>query len=102
MADGGTYYAYALVSETTGEIYIGQTDDLAKRLAQHNDPDYTITVHTKRRRGPWRLIYSEECPTRAAAMKREKQLKCGAGRRFIHGLMAEQQGANGHAPVGGC
>ena len=102
MADSGTYCAYALVSETTGEIYIGQTNDLAERLAQHNDTGYASTRHTKRRRGPWRLIYSEECPTRAAAMKREKQLKCGAGRRLVHGLMQGQQDATGHASPGGC
>ena len=96
------YCVYALVSDSTGDIYIGQTDDLAKRVAQHNDPDYSITLHTKRRRGPWKLIYSEECPTRAAAMEREKQLKCGAGRRFVRSLMAKQQDANGHAPPSGC
>ena len=35
-----------------GEIYIGQTSDLNRRLAQHNDPDYRGTLHTKRHVGP--------------------------------------------------
>ena len=96
------YCVYALVSDSTGDIYIGQTDDLAKRVAQHNDPDYSITLHTKRRRGPWKLIYSEECPTRAAAMEREKQLKCGAGRRFVRGLIEIRGPTDGHAHGSGC
>ena len=83
-----SFWVYVLQSETTGEIYIGQTHDLAMRLAQHNDPDHDLTLHTKRRKGPWRLVYSEECPTRSAAVRRERQLKCGAGRRFIRGLLA--------------
>ena len=97
-----SYHVYVLVSETTGETYAGQTDDLAKRLAQHNSPDYTITLHTKRRPGPWQLIYSEECPTRAAAMKREKQLKSGAGRRFIRSLIDGAARPSRRPPGGGC
>ncbi|MBX3178125.1 MAG: GIY-YIG nuclease family protein [Candidatus Hydrogenedentes bacterium] len=40
------YYVYVLRSESTGKIYIGQTSHLEKRLAQHNDPDYTFTMYT--------------------------------------------------------
>ena len=48
-----SFSVYVLQSETTGEIYIGQTHDLATRLAQHNDPEHDFTLHTKRRRAPW-------------------------------------------------
>ena len=60
---------------------------MAKRLAQHNSPDYAIALHTKRRRGHWRLVYSEACASRSAAMKREKQLKFAGGRRLIQSLV---------------
>ena len=82
-----SFWVYVLQSETTGEIYIGQTHDLDMRLAQHNDPAHDLTLHTKRRKGPWRLVYSEDVPTRSTAMRRERQLKCGAGRRFIKKLL---------------
>ena len=80
------YHVYVLVSETTGKTYVGQTQDLTRRLEEHNDPDCVGTLHTKRHVGPWRLLYSESCSTRSAAMKREKQLKSGSGREFVRSL----------------
>jgi len=68
---------------TTGQTYIGQTSNITRRLEQHNDPNFELTLHTKRRKGPWELIYSEEYETRAQAMKREKWFKTGRGREFI-------------------
>ena len=82
------FWAYVLQSESTGQIYIGQTNHLHARLQEHNAPDFRGTLHTKRRPGPWRLVYSEECATRSDAMRREKQLKTGSGRRFIRQLLA--------------
>ena len=87
MNEEDQYWVYVLVSETTGETYVGQTEDLDRRLREHNDPDCTGTLHTKRHAGPWRLMYSEPCSTRSAAMKREKQLKSGSGREFIRSLL---------------
>ena len=72
-----------LQSITTDEIYIGQTSNLLKRIMQHNDPYDRLTLHTKRRRGPWRLIYTELHNDRCSAMKREKELKSGKGREWI-------------------
>ncbi len=43
-----SFWVYVLRSEATGEIYIGQTHDLDMRLAQHNDPDHDLTLHTTR------------------------------------------------------
>ena len=77
------FYVYILQSATTGEIYTGQTSHLINRLQQHNDPSYTGTLHTKRRKGPWVLIYKEEFSTRAEAMNREKELKTGKGREWL-------------------
>ncbi len=77
------FFVYILQSESTGKIYIGQTNDLDRRVAQHNDPDFKLTLHTKRNRGPWKLIHSEEYPTRREAMRREKYLKSGQGREWV-------------------
>ena len=77
------YTVCVLASETSGEIYVGHTADLAVRLQQHNDPDYRLTLHTKRRPGPWRVVHAEPSETRQAAMRRERELKSAAGRRWI-------------------
>ena len=67
--------------------YVGHTDDLPKRIAQHNDPKYTLTTYTKKHKGPWLLVYSETFSTRADAMKREREIKAKKSRRFIEELI---------------
>ncbi|MFN8252957.1 MAG: GIY-YIG nuclease family protein [Ferruginibacter sp.] len=36
---------------------------------------------------PWKLVYKEEYPAKAAAMQREEELKTAAGRNFIRTLI---------------
>jgi putative endonuclease len=76
------YYVYVL-RNPDGKTYVGQTNDLERRLHQHNDPECKGTLHTKRHPGPWTLLHSEELPTRSAAMRRERELKTGKGREWI-------------------
>jgi len=71
-------------SITTGRWYIGQTEDLERRLAEHNNREHNVSKYTSRHKGPWRLIYHEERPTRSEAMERERWLKSGIGRRWIN------------------
>ena len=78
------YWVYVLISECTGKRYVGQTGDLARRLAEHNTPQHNPRKHTSRNQGPWRLVLSEEYLTRAEAMRREKWLKSGAGREWLN------------------
>ena len=66
------YYVY-IVESDKGKRYIGQTNDLKRRLVQHNTPS-KYSYWTKRGKN-WRLIHREEVPTRTEAIKREKQLK---------------------------
>jgi len=77
------FYVYVLKPLTAGKIYIGQTSNLTKRIQQHNDSTNKFTLYTKRNPGPWDLVYKEEYPTRARAIKREKQLKLGKGRDWL-------------------
>jgi putative endonuclease len=77
------FFTYVLVSRSTQETYVGQTEDVARRLLEHNDPLNRRTFHTKRPPGPWLLAYSEMHDSRAAAMKRERFLKTGKGREWI-------------------
>ncbi|MFL5376784.1 MAG: GIY-YIG nuclease family protein [Myxococcales bacterium] len=55
-----------------GTLYAGATTDLARRVAAHaagKGARYT------RGRGPLVLAWSEEVPDRAAALRRENQIK---------------------------
>jgi len=53
-------------------LYTGVTNDLDRRIAAHNDG--TGAKYTKGR-GPVRLLYSEESPSRSDAQKREYSIK---------------------------
>jgi putative endonuclease len=77
------FFVYVIYSETSHKTYIGQTDNLKKRINQHNDPQNRFSLFTKRNKGPWVLVYSEEFVSRKAAMSREHYFKSGSGRRFL-------------------
>ena len=79
-----TFCVYILRSETTGQIYIGHTSDLERRLREHNDHKLGKGRYTRKQKGPWRLVYAEEMQSRSEAMMREKFLKSGQGRELIH------------------
>ena len=73
-ADGGMYRksmiysVYILYSDTSNTYYIGFTANLADRLGRHNKGRSKSTKFGV----PWRLVYREECNTRAEAVQREK------------------------------
>ncbi len=81
------YYAYVVRSESTGKIYIGQTEDKDKRLRQHNDINFDRRSYTKLNKGPWKLVYQEQYETREEALRREKYLKSHHGRDWLRNVM---------------
>ncbi len=76
---GSFYYTYVLMSRKDRQLYIGWTDDLRKRATQRNQG----LVQTTKTRTPFVLIYYEACLDKASAVKREKVLKTGFGRKFL-------------------
>ncbi len=78
------YKVYALYSRKIDRLYVGQTQDLEKRLREHLGG---VSIYTKRT-DDWELIYTEEYTTRGQAIKREKQLKSAKGREFIRNRLA--------------
>ncbi|MCK4873610.1 MAG: GIY-YIG nuclease family protein [Phycisphaerales bacterium] len=74
------FFVYVLRSDSTGRRYVGQTSDLQRRVAEHNDHDHNPSKFTSRNPGPWLLVYSEQRATRSEAMQREKWLKTSVGR----------------------
>ncbi len=65
-----------------GRFYVGSTDDLMRRLAEHNDPSRDKSKYAAKN-GPWRLLWSEPHETRSAAMDRERQIKRMKSARWI-------------------
>ena len=85
-----SYWVYIIQSQSTGKLYKGQTLDLKKRIERINADESGPMRYTHKQKGPWRLIYSEENPTRAKAMKRERFLKSGQGREWIKANILKQ------------
>ena len=82
------YFVYIL-RNPQGILYKGQTNNLQKRIEQHNAED-DFASYTKNR-GPWTLVYTEECATRSDARTREKFLKSGKGREFLVSLLSKKE-----------
>ena len=77
------FWVYVLFSETAHKRYIGQTDDLDRRVREHNTPEHNPMKFTSKHPGPWVLVYSEQYETRSDAMRRERWLKSGQGRAWL-------------------
>lgn len=73
------FYTYILESLKDGKRYIGYTNDLKRRLEEH---EKERSFSTKSRL-PFRLIYFEGCLDEEDAKRRERYLKTTQGRRFI-------------------
>ena len=73
------YDVYVLKSLINGRFYIGCTNNLARRLYEHNNGLSTYTKSTR----PFKLVYQEEFSTLKFARRREKQLKGGQGRQWL-------------------
>lgn len=78
------YYVYVIKNARSGKIYIGQTENLQKRLNQHNDQEFDKRAYTKLNKGMWNIVHSETLNTRREAIRREKELKSSRGRNFIY------------------
>lgn len=74
-----TYITYILESLKDNKRYIGYTNDLKRRLEEHEKGRSSST----KSRLPFRLIYFEGCLDEKDAKRRELYLKTTQGRRFI-------------------
>lgn len=67
-----TYFVYILLC-ADDTLYTGITNDLRKRLLEHNTSK-TGAKYTRSRR-PVTIVYQEKKRTRGAALKREARIK---------------------------
>jgi putative endonuclease len=91
--DSHTFWVYVL-ENSAGQFYVGSTADLQRRFQQHNDQSADACFKYTRARGPWVMRWSEAHPSRAAAVRRERQIKAMKSARWIR-----EQLLNGRVPA---
>jgi len=77
------FYTYIVYSSKLDKYYIGSTNDLQRRLSDHNRGKTSFAKLGM----PWELKYFEEFPTRKDAVQRELQFKKKKDRKFIENLI---------------
>ncbi|MBI2670192.1 MAG: GIY-YIG nuclease family protein [Candidatus Yanofskybacteria bacterium] len=75
------FTVYLLENQNDKSWYIGQTDNLKRRIEEHNIKQGGRTTRIKS--GEWKLIYAEAYLDRRDAVGREKFLKSGSGRTYL-------------------
>jgi putative endonuclease len=67
-----SFYVYILASSIGGTLYIGVTNDIIRRVAEHK---LKIMKGFTKRYGVHKLVYYEQFEDLENAIRREKQLK---------------------------
>ncbi len=77
------FYVYVISSLKKHYLYVGLTNNLQRRLKQHQNGK---SPSTKSHR-PFKLILVEPYESRKGARNREKYLKSGSGKEFLKSLI---------------
>jgi len=77
------FYVYILKSLKNRRFYTGSTNDIKRRLHEHNIGQTKYTSKT----GPFELVYKETYNTSLEAKKRERFLKTGKGRELLKNIL---------------
>ena len=84
------FYVYVLRSKRDGNFYIGQTEDLKRRVSEHNAGQ----VPSTHKRIPVELSYYEACNHHKDAIHREKYLKTTYGHRYLRNRLKHDLSAS--------
>ncbi len=85
MSEQQSYTVYALESESNGMLYIGFTEDVTRRLREHNAGKSKFTKGYR----PWKLVYTEVVIGRDEARNREKYLKTSSGKKWLKEILKD-------------
>ena len=77
------WHIYVLKSLVNSRLYTGSTNNLERRLKEHNSGQSKYTRLTR----PFKLVYKEDYFNRLEARRRELFLKTGKGREFVKTLI---------------
>ena len=73
------FFTYILQSETTSQLYTGQTNNLEDRILRHNKNQNKWTRH----KGPWVLLFACQFDTRSEAVHLERKLKSYKDKAYV-------------------
>jgi len=82
-----TFFVYAINSLSHDWVDVGMTNNLARRIQEHNKGQNRSTKPYV----PFELIYSESHSSREIARKREKYFKSGSGKKWLKKHHAQQK-----------
>jgi putative endonuclease len=83
MATYHLFFVYILFSEQHDKFYVGHTNDLIRRILEHNDP---LGKRFTTKFQPWELVAAFPFSTRGQAILIERYIKKQKKRSFIRGL----------------
>jgi putative endonuclease len=75
---------YIIFSESTQKFYIGETENITKRLIKHNAGVYSKAFTTQA--NDWTIKTILECENRTVALKMEKYIKSMKSKVYIENL----------------
>ena len=79
------YIVYILYSSSIDKYYVGFTNDLERRLFEHNRKKGKYTDGGI----PWLLVHQECFALKSEAMNREKQIKRHKSRQYILSIISK-------------
>ena len=74
------FYVYILYSPSKDKYYIGQTENLEKRLSEH-------IIRKNLGASDWQLKYNETFASRSEVVKRESEIKKKKRRSYVEWLI---------------
>jgi putative endonuclease len=85
------FSVYLLYSLSSTKTYVGFTNDIERRMREHN---FTESKGFTLRYRPWELVYTEIFENKSDAMRREKFLKSGFGREEVKKIVSNYLSKN--------
>ena len=74
---------YILQSQKNNRYYVGSTNDVRRRLKEHNNGQQQSTRYLV----PWKLVYVKQCDELIEARKLERKIKSWKSRKEIEKLI---------------
>tara|TARA_R110002072_G_scaffold223600_7_gene380569 strand:+ start:2812 stop:3060 length:249 start_codon:yes stop_codon:yes gene_type:complete len=81
-----SYFVYILHSEKLDCFYIGSSQEVESRLKDHLTNHKEFTAKSK----DWKVVYTEQFPTKTLAILKEKKIKSWKSKIMIKRLIDSQ------------
>ncbi|MCX6302866.1 MAG: GIY-YIG nuclease family protein [Bacteroidia bacterium] len=81
--NSGIFFVYAIVSKKDNRIYVGISQNVDKRIIEHNNGK----VFSTKPFIPWLLFHSELAGKAEEARKKEKYFKTAAGKKRLRKVL---------------